>query len=63
MGAGSAGSNDTMAFRGTVPVTSDVVDGAGGVDAVDACGVFDPHATVRAAANMRKVNIRMNFGW
>jgi hypothetical protein len=65
MGSGVAGSNATIALRGTVPLTSEVVT-AGGVDdgAGEACGVLDPHAAVSAAAIIAiGIVVRMTAGW
>ena len=63
MGAGSTGNSVTIALRGTVPVTSEVV-AVGGGEAEDACGVLDPHPAVRNAASVAiNVIVRMNLGW
>jgi len=63
IGAPSAGINVTIALRGTVPVTSELV-AAGGVDAGAAAGVLDPQAEVTDAATITmNVVERMMSGW
>ena len=52
-----------MAFRGTVPVTSDVV-AAGRAEAGADSGALDPHAVVIHPTIITiNVVVRMNPGW
>ena len=63
IGAPSAGINVTIALRGTVPVTSELVAG-GGAGAGAAAGVLDSHAEASDAATiMMNVVERMMSGW
>lgn len=62
MGAGCAASSVTMALRGTVPLTSELV-GAGAAAGAGS-GVLDPHAAPKhAAITIITVVVRMNHGW
>jgi hypothetical protein len=58
MGAGSAASNVTMAFGGTVPVTTDVAGATGATAAVGAASFVGPHATAHADTTRRSA-VRM----
>ena len=64
MGTGSAGTSATMAFRGTTPVTSEVVTGAVVETGAAGGGSFAPQA-VQHHNDTRNAAIRlgMNFEW
>lgn len=63
MGTGSAGSNVTMALRGTVPVTSETATAAAGVAAAGFAS-FEPQAALIDKAMMiALIRVGMKLEW